>query len=38
MKATLKGKKAILTLHFELHIIRGLRANILFGTDMMAYY
>jgi transposase InsO family protein len=36
MKATLKGKEAILTLHFELHIVRGLRANILFGTDMMA--
>jgi hypothetical protein len=36
MKALLKGKKAILTLHFKLHIVRGLRANILFGTDMMA--
>lgn len=36
MKAVIKGKKAILTLHFELHIVRNLRANILFGTDMMA--
>jgi hypothetical protein len=36
IKALLKGKKAILTLHFKLHIVRGLRANILFGTDIMA--
>jgi hypothetical protein len=36
IKALLKGKKAILTLHFKLHIIRGLHANILFGTNMMA--
>jgi hypothetical protein len=36
IKALLKGKKTILTLYFELHIIRGLRANILFGTNMMA--
>jgi hypothetical protein len=38
IKALLKGKKAILTLHFKLYIVRGLRANILFSTNMMAYH
>jgi hypothetical protein len=37
-KAMLKGKKAILTLYFKLYIVRGLCANILFSTDIMAYH